>query len=216
MGARETNIVEAAGQLILPKSGGWVVIKGNPWASRGNRIIQAHRDEGIKHFDIYWAYDEECPWHLAESLIRDYRDDPEYLAESIADLNQISAMLQLTWMTLHTPSSQLIRVWCGEVFKTTEETIAILLQEDGLETISFGGKNIIWSEETRDIVGSMMLDGLSLAQAQHELLTARAIKKKELVKPNWFYRPIGFLREQFSEEPEYEAWYAPEENKVNA
>jgi hypothetical protein len=210
MGIRETNLVKKAGRLILPPGGAWIIVKGNCWAGRGNRILTSHRREGIKHFDVYWAYDEECPWEFPSKLKIDWKEDPDDLLGYLLDTSGIGSE-QLTWMTLHTPSSEHIRMYSGEVFKTSEETIKLMLMDNGLETHAFQGPNVIWDEMTRDMVGSLMIDGLSLQEAQNMLISARAMKKKEIVKPNWFYRPIGVYRETFSEEPEYEAWYAPKE-----
>jgi hypothetical protein len=204
------------------------MFKGNPYASRGLRVPSSLRDEGVKHLDLYYAYDEGSPWHdPGEGMKRnvwtpnkplkgDANDYVHWLLENAG----VEASMQATWVTLHTPSSRLIRAWCGEVATITRSTIDLLLQSNYIEIVSFAKQqeNPVWDDATRDLVGSFMLDGLSFNQAQDELIRAGEKFKRALPKlPTYFYRPIGEFRAQFSEEPEYEAWWAPKkrEEKVS-
>jgi hypothetical protein len=202
------------------------MFKGNPYALRGLRVPSSLRDEGVKHLDLYYAYDEGTPWHDMDEeagyYLRDLKKDAltqeearEHL-EWVWQSNEIEGSMQATWVTLHTPSSHLIRAWCGEVATITRSTIDLLLQSNYLEIVSFAKQqeNPVWDDATRDLVGSFMLDGLSLNQAQDELIRAGEKFKRALPKlPTYFYRPIGEFRAQFSEEPEYEAWWAPKKGK---
>lgn len=208
-----TERLRAIDATILPLEGAWVVIRGNHTgltAKRGLRIPQAIRMEGVKHFDIYWAYNEECPWKwdARESLDGDevdLVDDVLYRSHTNED--------QLTWVTLHTPSSEHIRMWAGEVTVFSRGLIDELLQENYVETVSFTKitKEPIWDDFTRDMVGSLRLDGLSLQEAQDMLITTREMKAKDrkVAFPDYFYRPIvgSPYYNQFCEEPEYEAWW---------
>jgi len=195
----------------IPLAGAWVSIKGNPYAKRGLRIPPSIRAEGVKHLDIYWAYNEHCPWTVADRQLERYLRSMDLEAiDYILENNGITEA-QLTKMDLHTPSSKTICMWAGEVAPFSQDLIDMLLASESLETISFGGmtEHPIWDEEIRDILGSLMLDGLNIYQAQNEVITA-GMELPEIMRPNHFYRPIGWYYNTFCEEPEYEAWWSPE------
>ena len=67
------DIARRAGYCVLPQGGAWVCIMGCPVWPRGQRLIQAHREIGIQHLDIYWGCKEvfalRLPtvkrWHLS-------------------------------------------------------------------------------------------------------------------------------------------------------
>jgi hypothetical protein len=190
----------------VPLQGGWVTIKGNPYAKRGLRIPSSIRDEGVRHMDVYWGYNEECPWKLSGKL---NKLADEEIVDDVLYLHGISDM-QLTKLTIHTPSSLQTCFWAGELALFSDQLISMLQEEGWLQTIPFGGliEHPIWDEETRDILGSLMMDGLNLYQAQNEIILA-GLKLPEFVKPNHFYRPVGTYYDSFCEEPEYEAWWSP-------
>ena len=206
---------------ILPEDGAWVSIKGNPYTVRGLRIPQSIRDEGVRHMDIYWAYDEGTPWHLPMEFAA-VHDSGKDIVDDILWANGGSHNGlwegQLTWMTLHTPSSKLIRMWAGEVAVMSQELIDKLLDNNYLQMISIANTqlNPVWDEVTRDMIGSLMLDGMSLQRAQAELLGAGEMVRGEMIwkLPTHFYRPIGEYYNTFCEEPEHKM-FMQERKKVN-
>lgn len=194
---------------VLPEDGGWVIIRGSRMAPRGLRIPTAIRAEGVKHFDIYYAYNEETPnWgsQFEELAYCDEEEIEEVIDECLANLGISDD--QLTWMDLHTPSSKHIRMWAGEVSPISRGLIDEMLAEGYIKPVSFVKvqNNPVWDEITRDLIGSLMLDGLTEQQAQDELLRAGEDIERKWTLPNIYYEPIGEFRDTFSEEPEYEEW----------
>jgi|WetSurSiteA1Bulk_404760.scaffolds.fasta_scaffold02782_10 hypothetical protein len=195
------SLLRTEKSTLLPPWGGWVCILGNPYAPRGFRIPTVIRDLGVQHMDIYYAYDEGCPWTVYPNLV----NVGEKLSDIIIEKNQIPDV-QLTWMALHTPASQLIRMWCGEVRVFRESLIEDMLEANYLATIPFGKTNEspVWDEATRDIIGSLQVDGLSYQEAQFELVTAGVEFEKDLRLPPYFFRAIGEYKNAFCEESEIE------------
>ena len=202
------EILRQEGLNLLPPEGGWVCVLGNPFAPRGLRIPVSIHDLGVQHFDIYYAYDEGTPWKINFAGAEVFGLDT-----TLADTKQIVEatlleygvqQLQTTWVTLNTPVSQLIRMWNGEVRVFSDELIKELLAAGYIETIPFGEQkkkeSPVWDEVTRDMIGSLQLDGLSYQQAQHELITAGVEFERDQDLPQYFYRPIGTFRATFSEE----------------
>lgn len=198
------NRLAEAGETLLPLGGGWVCVVGNPLAPRGLRLPNFGLGFDIRHMDIFWAFDEECPWNFPQKGILDIPAadvlDGHELADYICDLNRISS-LQLTWMKVVTSYSDTVRFWQGEVRLLSDDLIDDLLQENLVETISFAGKSHpILEEAIRDIVDALQMDGLSFQAAQAEAIRCGVLEPSQLVHPNWFYRPIGAFREMFVEE----------------
>lgn len=196
------EIIYKAKRNIVPPEGGWVHFKGNPLAPRGFRVDGGLRDVGVRHMDIYFAYNEHCPWGAVKEALG-YRP---YAAGDICDFieetNWLRPGLQLTKVDLVTPVPTRVCAWSGEVAKTDEETIQMLLGEGWIETIEFASrsKNPVWDELTRDMIGSLMLDGLNMYQAQNELIRAGEQFERKVILPAYFYRPIGLYRDMFCEE----------------
>jgi hypothetical protein len=217
--SREVNanvlmeIIRRANRNILPPEGAWVSIKGNPYAQRGLRIPESIHKLGIHHLDIYWAYDESIPWGFSEPApLADFglETNPNDIVDYIL-FSHLITDVQLTWMTLHTPISQLIRMWAGEVSVMKQDTINASLDEGYLQTIPIGGiqNNPIWDEETKDMVGSLMLDGMSYNRAQDELIAAGTLDTaaRSWKFPPYFYRPTGDYYNVFCEEPEHDLYF---------
>lgn len=185
---------------VLKDGAGWVAYKGNPFAHRGMRITPSHTRLGIKHMDIYYAIDEECPWKVSmdgfEGIDKD--DAVDVCLQMCDDLG--IPTLQLTKVTLVTGARDKICAWAGEVSVFSDDLIRDLLAEDLIEIVPFAHKNPVWDEETRDIIGGMMIDGMTMQQAQAELVRAGEMKLSEMVLPSYFYRPIGAYRDIFVEE----------------
>ena len=203
------DAIRQAGCNTLPTEGAWVLFKGNPYSPRGLRIPVSLREAGIRHWDIYWAYNEQCPWDLPRGVtVQDVLDQGESIDEYVEEHNGISAV-QLTWMSLHTPASQLIRAWSGEVTKLSDGLVSELLASESYEVVQFAGRNPVWDEETRDIIGGLMLDGLNMNEAQLELVRAGELESGNIQMPSYFYRVIrdSYVWNEFCEEPEYEAWW---------
>ena len=213
------SIIRHAGMNLLPPDGGWVVVRGNPYAARGLRILGAIRDQGVTHFSIYYAYDEGCPWkaldRLVSNVVRDLQKGvlsqsmaKEFVLEEVLETSGIPEV-QLTWVTLHTPSSQLIRFYQGELSHFSIDLISGLVKENCLEINPFGKVrlNPVWDEAIRDMIGSLQLDGLSFQEAQAELVKAgEKFQTREPTLPDYFYKPAGWLYDRFCEEPEYEEY----------
>lgn len=213
---RVNELFFESGKNIIPKGGGWVVIKGNPYAARGLRIPESIRAEGVRHMDIYYAYDEEVPWKVPSKVLKEFgllkKDfsgvDADEFFLYLAAINNIPT-LQLSWLTLHTPSSQLIRMYRGEVAHFSQELIDELLNSGGVRIVQFGGEQIepVWEEATRDLVDALQLDGLNYHEAQAELLRAGDVDFEfHQRKPMYFYRATGWYYDMLSEEPDYEYW----------
>lgn len=214
---RESKLTE--GKLIdfirqekrttLPPWGGWVTIIGNPKAPRGLRIPESIHELGVHHLDIYYAYDESTPWTMyGDTVLSLSRNQYEDITDLMLSMNSVTE-LQTTWMTLHTPVSQLIRMWNGEVRPFSEELIKDMLKENYLKTVPMGytRESPIWDELTRDLIGSLQLDGLSFQEAQFELISSGEVEfERDPHLPPYFYRAIGDYYDQFSEEPEHDAW----------
>jgi len=209
--------IRAIGLNALPEEGSWVAIKGNPYAPRGKRIPDSIKAEGVQHLDMYYAYDEECPWTmpLKQRQLIDERlanggfkeGELEDIIEGWLDQSFILGNngMQRTWMTVHTGSSKLIRFWCGEVATFPEELIKEMINTGLIETRTFSKieNNPVWDDATKDLIGSLMIDGLTLQAAQDELIKAgEKFQRKTGGYPNYFYRPIGMYRAQFCEEDE--------------
>ncbi len=206
-----TQFLRAKGLMLLPPEGGWVALVGNPYAPRGLRLPSSFRPLDIQHMDLYYAYDEECPWPEFDRQLEEYL--PDFDAFNVLDVDEaiyqilggsLTPREQLTWMTINTPHSQLVRVYRGEVRPFSQDLIEEMLEIGGLEIKPFAkvSDSPVWDEATRDIIGSLMLDGLSKNQAQAELVKAGELKAKDvsLELPGYFYRSAGMIRNQFCEE----------------
>lgn len=213
-----TRRLRELGKTILPPEGAWVLVRGNPSAPQGLRIPKSHREEGVRHWDIYWAYDEQCPWDIKLRGSEKVLD--EDLVETLEYRNHISAgySSQLTWMTLHTPSSRHIRVWACEVNTMSEELIQLMLAEDYYKTASFA-KDVVeplWDDILKDTVGSLMIDGLSMSEAQDMLITVDEMEAeyRKVPLPSHYYTVIrdSAIWHGFCEEREYEAWWEDEQS----
>lgn len=199
---RMMEFIYEAKRNIVPPDGGWIHFKGNPMASRGYRVDIGLRQVGVRHMDIYFAYNEECPWTVVEEALGYRAHGAEEICDFVEEVNGLRPGMQLTKVDLVTPVPTRVCAWAGEIARTDEETIQLLLAEGYLETIEFANRsqNPVWDEATRDLIGSLMVDGLNMQQAQNELIRAGEKFERQLIMPNYFYRPIGAYREMFCEE----------------
>ena len=200
-----------ANKNVIPPEGAWVSVKGNSYSPRSCRLpLSLVKEADIRHLDVYWASNEECPWPLDINALKglsgfsrysmDTTEGIELLIEHVMVANYIEDD-QLTKVSLHTPYHKAVCLWAGELVTFTNEHIEMLLHEGYLEIMEFGGTNPVWDEETRDIIGSLQVDGLTLNQAQAELIRAGAMKLGDLVVPHYFYRASGEYKNIF-----YEDW----------
>ncbi len=213
-----TDCLRAAGHTILPREGGWVSIRGNPFAPRGLRISRAHYELGIRDLDIYYAINEEICFQVPEGakkelykLRRRYgrlRDTPKermaFIGEALYDgdgysFNANNSGYQVTWMTANVPHTETVRFFNAEVRPFKESLIEKCLAANYLEIIPIRPitTNPILEEATRAIVDALQMDGLSYHQAIAE--TVRAGISHKVACPPWFYRPIGEYRDTFVE-----------------
>jgi len=112
-------------------------------------------------------------------------------------------------------------MWKGEIRPFSDTLIRELLKTDGIEIRSFAKTTEefpvpVWTEEIRDIIGGLQLDGMSFREAQDELL--RAGETFEIYRdklPLHFYRPVDWYYDQFCEEPEHDMWMREKDiNKI--
>jgi len=158
--------------------------------------------------DIYYAYNERCPWNFKEKVAVNagyHLDDNDDFIDAIVELNGITEH-QLTLVDLNSPLKKTVSAWRGELRVFSQVLIDDLLASEGLEIVRFDSPNPDIDEELRDIIGSLMLDGMTKHQAEAELIRAGEMKSSEMSLPGYFYRPIGWYYNQFCEEPEYEQW----------
>lgn len=187
------GIIKKAGRALLPNDFGWVTVVGNPY-SKIQRINPVLRIFGIQHMDIYFAFNERCPWKYRHAR----NENAQETIDGLLDRNGISDT-QLTLVDLHTPRGT-ASAWQGEVRLFSEELIEDLLANDALVMLPFQTPNAMLAPEIEDIIGAMMLDGYTRQQADAEMIRIGEIKPSEARKPGWFYRPIGWYRNQFCED----------------
>lgn len=214
------GLARKAGLLTLPPGGAWVAIKGCPSWPRGNRLISAHRAIGIRHMDVYWACKEELTFSFKVNRYRRrnlslpfavFYDQSQGESEERAIERAVGELLdylaqtpyhsaqQQSYITISHPHPEEIRFFNGEVAVFSNETIRMLLAENGLKTIIFGQAVIpVLEDAIAEMSDAMRLDGLSKSEAYQELLTAGAVEQNFV--PTWFYRSAGAFREQFCEE----------------
>lgn len=219
------DIARLAEYCTLPEAGAWVCITGCPVWPRGQRLIQAHRDIGIQHFDIYWGIKEtfalrvpmvrrvgqgkvSLPSAIAYDISRGYSLE-DALDNAVANLkawvgeSPHRSYQQLTLITIsHPHQGELVRFYNGEVRVFPEETIRALLEEDQVEVIPFGEMQRLVLEDTvREITDAYQIDGLSWAQAYLEVIGLGMVEPGSWI-PQWFYRPRDWVRQYFCEEEE--------------
>jgi hypothetical protein len=74
----------------------------------------------------------------------------------------------------------------------------------------------VWDELTKDLIGSLQLDGLSFQEAQFELISSGEVEFEcDPHLPPYFYRAIGDYYNQFCEEPEHDAWLKEQKEARN-
>lgn len=210
-----------AGFFILPEGGAWVTIKGCPAWPKGQRLIKAHRDAGMQHMDIYWAFKEV--FTLGDFTVNRYRRRHLCLPEAVHyDTSQgktwgeaydraleelrgrvedapYQTSYQHSLVTLSFPHPEEVRLYNGEVAVMDRETIRMLLAEDYLDVIPFGRTQIPALEGVvSELADALMLDGLSESEAYQELMTVDPSTTPFI--PQWFYRPKGWYRNMFCEE----------------
>jgi len=216
------DIAREAGLLTIPKGGSWVAIKGLPNARRGNRIIPAHREIGIEHLDIYWAWKEvlcfkprvnrfrkrnlELPQAaLYDMMGGDTAEDAmcrasRELLEYVDSAPWWNPRWQISYISISHPYPAEVRFFNSEVAVLNADCIRLALEEDCLETVVFGQTVIPALEDAlQEIVDALCIDGLSRSEAYHHALTHGVIEPGAGIIPAWFYRPIGILREAFVE-----------------
>lgn len=222
-----TDIARRAGCCALPKAGSWVCVVGNPHRSQGQRLIQAHRDLGIHHLDIYWGCKEifalrslkvyryrrgrlDLPSVIAYDISRG-QEPEKAMDKAVTELqNYVNdapfhfSSLQYSLITIsHPHHPDEVRFYNSEIRVFTGETIRILLEENQLEVISFGkSQRIILEDAIRGVIDAYQIDGLSWAQAYQEIAGIGIIEPAGFV-PQWFSRPRGWFHEQFCEEKEF-------------
>lgn len=215
------DIARRAGYCILPEGGAWVCLVGCPTWPRGQRIIPAHRELGIQHFDIYWgckeimsikprvnryrrrnislpqaiAYDVSTGRELEEALDR----ATDALRDHLEN-DPFGGSLQRTLITISFPYPEEVRFYDSELKVFTGETIRLLLERDQLEIHLFGeAQRIILDDAAQELVDAFQIDGLSWAQAYQEIVSLGVVEPGDFI-PQWFYRPRGWFRQQFCEE----------------
>ena len=187
---------------LLPPGGGWVSVKGNPYAKRGCRIPRSITDLGVQHMDIYWGFEEKTAWNY-ECDYNLWRGCSDRAKRDLIDEKthtKTNNSLQITLMRVLAPAPEIIKFYNGELALMSYELISDMLAEDLVETVSFDANNPIIDDVTRDLVGSAQVEGMSLSEAQDYFLSYGMIKPKHLQYPNYFYRPIGEYKTQFVEE----------------
>lgn len=214
------DLAREAGLLTLPHGGAWVAIKGCPIWPRGKRLIPVHRKIGIQHMDVYWACKEELTFSFKVNRYRRrnlsllsaiYHDISQGESEEKAIERAVEELIdyvaqsphrstqQRSYITIAHPHPEEVRFFNGEVAVFSNETIRMLLAENGLESIIFGQTVIpVLEDAIAEMSDAMRLDGLSKSEAYQELLTAGAVEQDFI--PTWFYRSAGAFREQFCEE----------------
>jgi hypothetical protein len=218
------DFLRAAGHTLLPEEGGWVTVKGNPFAPRGMRIPRMTADAGVQHLDVYWGFEERMVTKVGYSFldgISAYRylndrrrkiDSDEKLRLYIEIGDEIhehlenwsrSAHYQTTLITIATPYPDKVCFYNGELVTMSDELRERCLNEGLLETVTFGQieKSPIVDEALRDIVDSLQVDGMMYHEANNYALKAGILGDDgSLVIPKWFYRPIGAYKEMFVED----------------
>lgn len=188
--------------IIIPPGGTWVTFAGNPHAPRGRRITPALAILGIEHLDIYYTSNVEYPWDVPVSYDMLETWEPAEVLDYLEQMSMTGGQNAL--VTLHTPYGQSVKVWECELRPISEALIADMLEADYLQLISFGSEkrqnSPVWDEMTRDMIGSLMLDGLSYNAAQAELILGGEQIETEFILPSHFYRAIGEYAAQFKED----------------
>jgi hypothetical protein len=185
---------------LLPETGGWVALTGNPYAARGHRLVPDLIENGLGHMDIVWAVNERIRFNL--HVQSDFNDlDHSQMVGAINSEMEAAGIdiNQLTCFDIVSPNIKTY-LWRGEVRLIGDDTIKALLAENMLELRPFDLDNPVLKESIRDIVDALQVDGLSLAQAQAEALRWGVIKQKDLRLPAHFYRLAGIFRDTFVEE----------------
>ncbi len=223
-----TDIARRAGYCVLPKAGSWVCITGCPTWPRGERLIQAHRDIGIRHLDIYWgcketfalrsikvsryrrrrldlpsaiAYDVSGGQELEKALERAVIDLQDFVQNAPRNFSSLQYSL-ISISHPHRPDE--VRFYNSELRVFSAETIRMLLEENQLEVIPFGeSQRVVLEDAIREIVDAYRIDGLSWAEAYQEVVGIGVVEPGNFI-PQWFYRPRDWFRAQFCEEEDEE------------
>lgn len=224
------EILYLTGNNRIPRMGGWITYLGNPFARRGQRVIKALRECGVLHLHAYWAYAEDVQFSYPRTLEKEiarvlempFEDEVQtfqrvheaqqvfeaYVAHLENDpRGPVSWEMQGTWMTIHTPASQLVRGYRGEVNPLSGAGLRTLLANNCLRPISFSKtmqtSSPLWQDEgLRDLRGSLQLDGLSQSEAELELVKMGEVTHEALTMtfPGYYYEPMGWYRANFCEE----------------
>lgn len=214
------DVARHAGLLLLPPEGGWVMAKGNPDAARGFRIPRSIAECGVRHLDIYWGYDEKLtvynqlmgPADLrggrGQSMYKNIMDMAKHdmdeaavmYIKCIKALSYYDKQISLITINAPTPTGEKCKFWNGELSHVTD--MQAYLSSEAYEPIGTGQSmlNPIIDEAIRDMVDSLMIDGLNVMQARDHAINARILKKKDRIIPATFYRPIGWFKERFVED----------------
>jgi len=128
------DFIRKEGRTILPPWGSWVTIVGNPYAPRGLRIPESIHELGVHHLDIYYAYDEGCPWtlHGDDSLL--YKFNTEELAKAKDNIHSRIAQVQDTSETIQKLNEYAIKTIAMAVERNALLGIAV----DKLDYIASG------------------------------------------------------------------------------
>lgn len=208
---------------LLPPWGGWCMLVGNHRAKRGSELPGFCDRLGIRRMDIIWMDNEQVPSSLISHLEHAFKrrgkgslfgDDEEISLDSLMEsLYQSPAYdhMQQTILDARLGMSETIRFWCGELSPVKEENLSLYLSENAYTPVPLhmpgsDAISVVLDEPLRDMVGAMMLDGLSESEAYAEALSCvdgvddreALASQMECRKPNHWYKVSDVVYNTFN------------------
>lgn len=196
----------------FPKLGSWAMLVGSSVGLRPVSIPHFCKDINLRRMDIFWVENEQ----MAESDLKkvekkfmyrgsysksiELKKEQEIIKNFLGmdGFTGITSDIQNTIVDACIGGSQTVRFYCGELNVMSEEKINDMMDAYKIKSIDMIQDSIeenpILEETVRDIMGALMLDGLSKQESLlkvvewNELETNTA--KKMFKKPNHYFKII--------------------------